>query len=293
MRKMLAFLLIAVLLLSAIAFAAPSVTVSQIVKPSNTNNNSNVQIKEDFAITLKPVTSTSSSSSSGSSSGSSSSGTAGGQMGGSLGALLRPTPVPTLVPGATATPVPSPTPTLEPGVTPEPTPVPVPEMQVFEQIFNTVIVEEKPVAEYFGEEVMAQAVAQLPEELATTMATESLVIDEFFALGQQNYEEDYGDITAAFEFATSYEDNTLLVALVGILPTVEEGVEIDQSAIVWIPLPAVANGGLVEINFTQDVMLQLDQNNCVLALLRAEELPAEMELIDAIEEPVEAEETEA
>ena len=142
------------------------------------------------------------------------------------------------------------------------------EKKVFDEI--EAFVAEEPVADYFGEEVMTAAAEYLPEEFDTT----ALVVDEFFALSEENYAADYGDVTASFEFITPYEDGTVLLAMVGILPdeevvTTEEG-ETEEAAITWIPQQAVVSEGKVQISFTQEILEMLKNNNCVCALLRAD-----------------------
>ena len=65
---------------------------------------------------------------------------------------------------------------------------------------------------------------------------------------------------------TAYEEGTVLLAMVGILPAEGEDAEI-----VWIPMPTeVLEGGKVKITFTQETLELLNENQAVLALLRAE-----------------------
>lgn len=135
------------------------------------------------------------------------------------------------------------------------------EKKVFDEI--AAFVEAEPVATYFGEEAMTAAAEYLPAELDVS----TLVMDEFFLLTAENYDEAYGDVVATFEFVTPYEDETVLLAMVGILPG--ENAE-EDAAITWIPLQAVASEGKVQITFTQEIFDALKENKCVCALLRAE-----------------------
>lgn len=133
------------------------------------------------------------------------------------------------------------------------------EAAVLEEIVK--FVETEKVATYFGEEVMTSAKQYLPE----TLDVSALVVDEVFPLAIEGYEADYGDVEAVFEFVTAYDEGTVLLAMVGVLPA--EGTEITT----WIPMPAeVLEGGKVKITFTQEALDLLSENQAVLALLRAE-----------------------
>ena len=218
MKKTIAFLLAIVMMLTVCAFAEsakPSITISQIIAPSN-----NAAIAEDFVIKLVAVQEESQ------------------------------------------------------------------EKVVFDEIVEFVTVQNEPVANYFGEEVMTAAAEYLPEEL--DIAT--LVVDEFFQLTEENYEESYGEVTATFQFVTPYEDGTTLIAMVGVLPkdaTAEDLADAanaaaseestEESAMIWIPIPAVASEGLVQITFTEEVFAMLKENQCVCALLRAEDFETAVE----------------
>jgi len=109
-------------------------------------------------------------------------------------------------------------------------------------------------------------------------------MDEFFPLKEEGYATEYGDVEAIFEFLTVYEDETVLVALVGILPTddeiaaaeaaLEEGEELDEQALIaWYPQNAVVEEGKVRITFTEDVLTLLADHDAVMALLRGDEIP--------------------
>ena len=131
---------------------------------------------------------------------------------------------------------------------------------VIEEIVK--FVETEKVATYFGTEVMTSAKEYLPE----TLDVETLVVDEVFPLETAGYEAEYGDVEAVFEFVTTYEQGTTLLAMVGILGEGETA-EVTE----WIPMPAeVVEDGKVKITFTQEALELLSANQAVLALLRAE-----------------------
>lgn len=203
MKRTIASLLIAVLLMSVCAFAetaAPSVTISQVIVPVG-----DVEIAENFVVALTPVAEETQ------------------------------------------------------------------EKKVFDEI--AAFVAEEPIATYFGEEVMTTAAAYLPEEFDAN----TLVMDEFFVLTEENYDVAYGDVAATFEFVTPYEDGAVLLAMVGILPAEAdaEATEAEEAAITWIPLQAVVSEGKVQVSFTQEILEMLKDNKCVCALLRADTVETE------------------
>lgn len=149
-------------------------------------------------------------------------------------------------------------------------------------------VETATVAEYFGEETMTAAAAYLPEELDVA----ALQLDEFFPLEQEGYNAEYGDVEAVFEFLTEYEDDTTLIAMVGILPV--EG-EVDETGaevgITWLPMAAEAVEGKVKITFTQEMFEKMADREAVIAILRADAVEtvetAEVEAVETVEEAAE------
>lgn len=154
------------------------------------------------------------------------------------------------------------------------------EAVVLEKIASFVTETEAPVVTYFPEETVTAVAEYLPEEFDA----ETLVMDEFFPLKEEGYTAEYGDVEAVFEFLTVYEDETVLVALVGILPTddeiaaaeaaLEEGEELDEQALIaWYPQNAVVEEGKVRITFTEDVLTLLADHDAVMALLRGDEIP--------------------
>jgi len=154
----------------------------------------------------------------------------------------------------------------------------IPEETKEKEVFDEIVafIAEEPVATYFGEEVMTVAVEYLPEELDTS----TLVVDEFFMLTEENYDESYGEVTAAFEFVTPYEEGTVLIAMIGVMPSEDA----EEAEITWIPAPAVASEGKVQITFTEEVFAMMQENNCVCALLRAEDFESEEAAVAEITE---------
>lgn len=127
------------------------------------------------------------------------------------------------------------------------------------------VVKERPITEYFGTEVIAAVETFIPE----TAEVKNLVMDEIFVLNVEGYDDAYGNVEAVFEFVTSYREDTVLVAMVGILPY--EGAEDDE--IVWIPMQANVVDGKVKVAFTQEVLevVQSGSNRVVFSLLRVED----------------------
>ncbi len=159
----------------------------------------------------------------------------------------------------------------------------VPETPVVETTTSIVFAEmtevakTAPVTTYFKEETIQAAVEILPE----AYNVENLQMDEFFPLVATGYEEDYGDVEAVFEFLTPYEDDQVLLVMVGIVATDEElaaaGIEVVTEAdrIIWVPLQAEAVDGMVKITFTQDVMKQMEGHETMMAVLSGDALEAE------------------
>lgn len=125
--------------------------------------------------------------------------------------------------------------------------------------------EAKPVAEYFGEEVMTAAVAKivevLPEIKIEDVKVENFVVDEIVPVQVAEYDVEYGELEVTMQFVTEYEDDTVLIAMIGLI----EGEEI-----VWTPLPAVVSEGLVKITYTPELLEAMMNGEALLALLRAE-----------------------
>lgn len=122
-------------------------------------------------------------------------------------------------------------------------------------------VQEKPIVELFTEETVAAVVEKLPE----TVQASNLVMDEIFVMNVENYETAYGDVETRFQFVTDYEEDTVLVAMIGVIG--------EDGNIIWIPMDALVVEGMVNIVFTQEILelVQSGNENVIMALLRADE----------------------
>lgn len=144
------------------------------------------------------------------------------------------------------------------------------EAVAFEEIAKVFTEPAVSVKEYFGEEAVAVAAEYLPEGVDL----ETMQLDEFVPLQQSGYVDEYGEIKAVFEFATEYEEDDVLLAVVGILPEGFAGTMEDAAAegkIQWIPVLTEVIEGKVQITLSQEIMVQIGEQASVLALLRAEE----------------------
>ena len=130
-------------------------------------------------------------------------------------------------------------------------------------------VEEKPVAEFFGEETMTAAAAVLPEETDVS----ALHMDEFFALKVDGYKDEHGDVETVFAFYTEYPAEAKLVGMVGILA--------EDGTVTWIPVAAEVVDGKVKVVLTQEVMQLVLENDAVFALLSDHEVVVVDEAVEA------------
>lgn len=147
------------------------------------------------------------------------------------------------------------------------------EKEVFDEIVAFVQEQAAPVVEYFPVETIAAVVEKLPE----TVVAENLTLDEFFPLREVGYEEHYGEVEAVFEFAVSYKDDDVVIALVGVPADGEEvilekGGFIDEKGILWIPMDTRIEGGKICVKFTDEAMAGVKAGKAMLALLRADEV---------------------
>ena len=166
---------------------------------------------------------------------------------------------------------------------------PVQENKVESKIFENIVkvAEETSVKEYFGEEVMKEVANFLPLEIlpvdvekVETMADLEKVniqIDEFFALNEEGYKAEYGELDVTFEFVTQYEEEDVLVAMIGILPEdckteYEEDEELEEELeIQWIPVETAVVEGKVQVKLTEEILTMISERNVVFALLRVED----------------------
>lgn len=114
-----------------------------------------------------------------------------------------------------------------------------------------------PVADYFGEEVMASVATMIP----AIVNTSALKVDELLPMVVSNYDAAYGDVILTLSAAAVYSENDVVVVLAGV---VIDGV------LTWIPLEASVTGGAVNVVFTQEVLEAAGSSELVFALLRAE-----------------------
>lgn len=110
---------------------------------------------------------------------------------------------------------------------------------------------------------------ETPEEAAFLKASEEgfegielsdeAVMDEFHKLTVSGYKPEYGDILAAFGYATEYEADTKLTAIVGI---------INGEATEWTALEANVGEDGVVVNFPQAILEAASTNHAAMALVR-------------------------
>lgn len=118
------------------------------------------------------------------------------------------------------------------------------------------VAQTQPVAVYFGETAMAAISEKLPE----SVTTDTLKLSELTAISVADYNSSYGDITLTITTATEYDDDTVVVVLVGMWVDGE---------LIWMPMDAVVVDGQVCVVFTQDVLAD-GNSELLFALLTAE-----------------------
>lgn len=111
------------------------------------------------------------------------------------------------------------------------------------------------VAAYFGEKVQPEITAALPADKDAA----TLVCNELVPLAISGYAAGMGDVMTKIQFATVYEKDQPLVALLGF--AAGETVE-------WNVLKAQAvDGGLVEMTIPADLALKMTMQSALLAVL--------------------------
>ncbi len=115
--------------------------------------------------------------------------------------------------------------------------------------------------EFFDDAVKADVANLLPA--GTDLA--ALQMNEFVPISALNYEEAYGDVTAAFEFPTQYAEGQPLVALAAVY-TLVNSVTNEWSA-EWFACAAEAKMGKVYITFPADYVAKLEGGWGSLAIL--------------------------
>ena len=124
-------------------------------------------------------------------------------------------------------------------------------------------------AEYFAqsEEVREEIIDLVPEDFDI----DTLSLYEFAPLSSANYASDYGNVIATMTFATKYQPEQTLVAMVGIVTGVDE----DGNQIVeWTALKAeaIANEsdpeqGYVQVYIPQALQLEIQSRDAMIAIL--------------------------
>ena len=129
-------------------------------------------------------------------------------------------------------------------------------------------VETESVVKLFDEESIAVAAEYLPEDYNV----ENLMLAEVFALSVDNYEVDYGDVSATFEFAATYEDDAVLLGMVGIVNggvsmVASDAVPEDSEGITWVPVPATVSEGRVTLTIAQELLEQISESEAAVFVL--------------------------
>lgn len=116
-----------------------------------------------------------------------------------------------------------------------------------------------PVAEYFGTEVVAAAVAKLPT--AAAVDTAALKLNELTTVTVSAYEASYEDVVVTMALSADYADDDVIVVLVGVMV---------DGVLTWVPMDAEIIDGQVNVTFTQDFLTTAGDSEILFALLRAE-----------------------
>ena len=85
-----------------------------------------------------------------------------------------------------------------------------------------------------------------------------------------HYASEYGDVDAAFEFASDYEADAILLGMVGVAAD-ESAAEADLPELMWTPIRSVAGDGCVMLTIPQAVLERIsDGTPAYLVLLSAQ-----------------------
>jgi hypothetical protein len=116
---------------------------------------------------------------------------------------------------------------------------------------------------YFGEVKDGQG---NPVVLSEAFEGKQLNVFEFMPLVVANYDAAYGDLTMNFKFKTPYAKDEKVLVLIGI-PNAETG-EME-----WTSFEGVVTGeeGAVQVQFTSEILLAIQNSNALLAVVSAEE----------------------
>lgn len=113
-------------------------------------------------------------------------------------------------------------------------------------------------ASFFGEDALEKIKVKLPEGITV----EQLAVNELVTAYVKNYEEGMGDVIVSFTFATQYQDDQTLVAVIGVFDA--------DGNVTWYVLDTKVEDGLVLITFPVDVLKILNGQAFALAILSAE-----------------------
>ena len=127
-------------------------------------------------------------------------------------------------------------------------------------IYEEVVVQNKPALEYFPKEVQNAITEKLPKVLDA----KELEMNEFMTIHTYGYEEAYGDMDVYFELTTVYTPNQKIVALVGFYTGEKD--DNGNYIVEWVPMDAEATeDGRVKVNFAKQDLVKL-QNAAAAAL---------------------------
>ena len=108
------------------------------------------------------------------------------------------------------------------------------------------------IAYFFDEETWTLAAEYLPENFDK----EDLMLAEVYSMSAVRYVSEYGDADAAFEFASDYEDDAILLGMVGVVVNeLADGENLPD--ILWTPIRSAIGEGCVILTLPQAVLEQI------------------------------------
>lgn len=123
------------------------------------------------------------------------------------------------------------------------------------------------ISEYFGGIRQENgAVASLTDLLGS----EEIEVNEFAALGVENYDASYGKVTAKFLFSTPYAKDDKVIVLVGLT----------DGGVVWYAFEGtvIDDEGTIEVVFNPDILVKVQEDGGLIAIASkpaAAEIPAD------------------
>lgn len=143
------------------------------------------------------------------------------------------------------------------------------------------------IAHFFDDETWVLAAEYLPEDFDI----EKLMLAEIYSMGVAHYDSEYGDVSATFEFAVEYEDEAILLAMVGVAindnDEVAEGEEVvkseeavendeavegEQTVIQWFPIQTTVSEGCVMLTLPQTALELISDNEPAYFVLLQEQV---------------------